>query len=106
MKAFFQHVSDVEEILEPEPGKPASMSLEELYLPKSIYEDVSSALSQSNDMLPASARNFREWKVGFLNRLDRKHTWFDLPEENIYITELVWVQWDGMYVYDAILWLQ
>ncbi|KAL1859311.1 hypothetical protein Plec18167_006735 [Paecilomyces lecythidis] len=74
MKAFFQHVSDVEKILEPELGKPASMSLEELYLPMSIYEDLSSALSQSNEMLPASARNFREWKVGFLNRLDRKHT--------------------------------
>ncbi|GAD97226.1 hypothetical protein NFIA_069180 [Paecilomyces variotii No. 5] len=74
MKIFFQHVSDAEKILEPEQGKPASMSLEELYLPTSIYEDVYSALSQSNKMLPASARNFREWRVGFLNRLDRKHT--------------------------------
>lgn len=73
MKAFFQYISDVEKILEPEQGKPASMSLEELYLPRDTYQDIASTLNRSNEMLPASARNFREWKVGFLSRLDGKH---------------------------------
>ncbi|KAJ9237878.1 hypothetical protein DTO169E5_5049 [Paecilomyces variotii] len=72
MKAFFQHISDVEKILEPEQGKPASMSLEELYLPRDTYQDIASTLNRSNEMLPASARSFREWKVGFLSRLDGK----------------------------------
>lgn len=74
MKVFYQHISDIEKILEPEQGKPASMSLEELYLPLDIYWDVASTLKESNEMLPESARNFREWRVGFLSRLDEKST--------------------------------
>jgi len=71
MKVFFQDVSDVESLLQPETGKAASFSLEELHLSTSIFEGVVGSLRLSHKTLPSSARNFREWNVGFLKRYEK-----------------------------------
>jgi hypothetical protein len=71
MKVFYQDVADVETLLEPEKGTPLPISLEELFLPVSIWNELISSLHDSNKMLPTSARVFREWKIGFLCRFER-----------------------------------
>ncbi|PYH93784.1 hypothetical protein BO71DRAFT_326879 [Aspergillus ellipticus CBS 707.79] len=71
MKVFFQFLVDVDETLHPEPGKASPLSLEELKLPPASYSAFAAALDQSNAMLPVSAREFREWKVGILHRFER-----------------------------------
>lgn len=77
MKVFYQDVSDVDGLLNPggpdESGTRAatSFSLEELELPGSIYEEILHVLARSNEMLPVSARRFREWKVGLLSRFEK-----------------------------------
>jgi hypothetical protein len=71
MKVFYQDVADVETLLEPEKGTPLPISLEELFLPVSIWNELISSLHDSNKMLPMSARVFREWKIGFLCRFER-----------------------------------
>ncbi|KAL4918798.1 ubiquitin-conjugating enzyme E2-binding protein [Aspergillus aurantiobrunneus] len=72
MKVFFQTMADVDPMLHPEPGKTASLSLEELRLPVSTYAALSTALDASNRMLPQSARTFEgDWRVGILHRFER-----------------------------------
>ncbi|OKL57828.1 hypothetical protein UA08_07283 [Talaromyces atroroseus] len=71
MKVLYQNVSDVEGILEPDNGAPAPLSLEELFLPENIYDELAQALQYSNRLLPVSARTFREWNVALLGRLER-----------------------------------
>ncbi|KAL1961794.1 hypothetical protein VTN77DRAFT_1044 [Rasamsonia byssochlamydoides] len=71
LKVFYQDVTDVERLLEPEKGRPAPISLEELFLPMNIFTEVVDALRRSNGILPMSARVFREWNVGFLSRFER-----------------------------------
>lgn len=58
-------------MLHPEQGVPSSLSLEELRLPASVFEAVRDVLRERNDMLPASAREFREWRVSVLHRFER-----------------------------------
>ena len=53
--------------MHPESGTAASASLEELVLPKEVYEAVKRRLEASNSILPPSARKFREWKTGLMN---------------------------------------
>lgn len=71
LKVFYQDVSNVEGLLEPEKGRPAPISLEELFLPMSIFTEVVESLRRSNGILPLSARMFQEWNVGFLSRFER-----------------------------------
>lgn len=71
MKILFQEVSDAEAMLNPESGQASSLSLEELELPSNIFAAVRQALVDSNGMLPMSARSFREWRVGILDRYER-----------------------------------
>jgi len=71
MKILFQETSTVEDLLSPENGKPSSLSLEELELPRNIYKSVYQTLVERNAMLPVSARGFREWRVGILERFER-----------------------------------
>ncbi|ODM15116.1 hypothetical protein SI65_09355 [Aspergillus cristatus] len=71
MKILFQETSTVEDLLSPENGKPSSLSLEELKLPSDIYKSVYQTLVERNAMLPVSARGFREWRVGILERFER-----------------------------------
>ncbi|KAL2002759.1 hypothetical protein VTN02DRAFT_6038 [Thermoascus thermophilus] len=74
MKIFMQPVSNIESLLDPEQGKGQSISLEELFLPASIFAEVGLALRRSNEILPASARRFREWEVTFLSRFEALST--------------------------------
>lgn len=69
MKVLFQEVGDVDTILNPARG--SSLSLEEVRLPEYVYEAVERDLEARNEMLPASARAFREWKVGALHWSER-----------------------------------
>ncbi|RDH27766.1 ubiquitin-conjugating enzyme E2-binding protein [Aspergillus welwitschiae] len=74
MKVFYQHVDNVEEILHPEVGKGnQSLAIEEVRLPgEQAYRELVEVLEARNAMLPASARVFREWRVGLLWRFERK----------------------------------
>lgn len=71
MKVFYQDVSDVEDLLNPGPEKASSLSVEELELPSKMYHAVSNTLMDRTSLLPQSAREFREWKVGLLDRFER-----------------------------------
>ncbi|GFG06020.1 uncharacterized protein C1734.10c [Aspergillus udagawae] len=70
MKVLFQEIEDVDSILNPGTGS-LSLSLEEVRVPASVYEAVERDLKIRNEMLPASAREFREWRVGALHRFER-----------------------------------
>lgn len=74
MKVFYQNVDDVDKLLNPELGKVSPLSVEELELPSSILQSLSSSLEKSNNMLPVSARRFNEWHVGLLSRFSREQT--------------------------------
>lgn len=74
MKILYQETSNTEDLLSPENGKPSSLSLEELELPSDIYRSVYQTLGERNAMLPVSARGFREWRVGILERFERLNT--------------------------------
>ncbi|CAI7678767.1 unnamed protein product [Penicillium pancosmium] len=74
MKVFYQNVDDVDKLLNPELGKVSPLSVEELELPSSILQSLSSSLEKSNNMLPLSARRFNEWHVGLLSRFSREQT--------------------------------
>lgn len=71
MKVFFQVTNDIDSVLTHELNIPSSLSMEELELPPTTFEAVSAALFTSHAMLPPSARNFKEWKVGLMNRFSR-----------------------------------
>jgi hypothetical protein len=70
MKVLFQEIGDVDTILNPVTGS-SSLSLEEVRVPEYVYEAVERDLKVRNEMLPASAREFREWRVGALHRFER-----------------------------------
>ncbi|KAJ5902729.1 hypothetical protein N7495_003257 [Penicillium taxi] len=72
MKVFFQQATDVESILNRDIGKPSPLSVEELELPRMIYEALSRALLNSHMLLPLSVRRFNEWQVGLLSRFSRE----------------------------------
>ncbi|RAL10820.1 HECT-type E3 ubiquitin transferase [Aspergillus homomorphus CBS 101889] len=73
VKVFFQTLDDVEQTLHPEVGKPSTtLALEELRLPAETYGALKDVLEERNAMLPESAREFREWRVGILHRLERR----------------------------------
>jgi hypothetical protein len=71
MKVLYQELANVEKILEPEMGTAVPLSLEELFLPATIYGELIESLKQSTGVLPVSARIFREWNVAFLSRYDQ-----------------------------------
>ncbi|RAH54200.1 hypothetical protein BO85DRAFT_379789 [Aspergillus piperis CBS 112811] len=74
MKVFYQHIDNVEEVLHPEVGKGSqSLAIEEVRLPgEEAYRELVGVLEERNGMLPASARVFREWRVGLLWRFERR----------------------------------
>jgi hypothetical protein len=71
IKVLYQRIPDVATLLNPDQAFPASTSVEELCLPLNIYEAIRLALEQSNEMLPVSARRFRDWDVALLDRFER-----------------------------------
>ncbi|KAF9892833.1 hypothetical protein FE257_000422 [Aspergillus nanangensis] len=68
MKILFQDVPDVDALLHPTAGKPSALSLEELRLPPAVFAAVRDVLRRRMEMLPVSARGFREWDVGIMHR--------------------------------------
>jgi ubiquitin-protein ligase E3 D len=64
-KIFYRPISDQEcaDMLEK-----ASMSVEEVQLPTEVMTDLVETLWRSTIAIPESARKFREWDVGFLER--------------------------------------
>lgn len=63
MKIFYRPTADPEALL-----KQNSLEYEELCLPSHILAQLHDALRRSSDLLPASARKFKEWDVGLLDR--------------------------------------
>ncbi|OAX83825.1 hypothetical protein ACJ72_01804 [Emergomyces africanus] len=70
MKIFYQEVPDIQSILNPAQGAPSPTALEDLSLPLNIYAGVKQALERSGEILPVSARLFRDWRVGLLSRFE------------------------------------
>lgn len=66
MKIFYQHISDPQKILDRQ-----SDTFEELFLSPLISQEFITALKESTGLLPMSARNFKEWSVGLLDRYQR-----------------------------------
>lgn len=70
MKVFWQSISptsDQRESLEQQ-----SFSVEEVVFPKHVFGKLQEALEDARHLLPASARRFREWEVGLLERFDEE----------------------------------
>ena len=67
MKIFYQSLDDAQKLLDEQ-----SSSIEELYLPSPILEEFKTTLKQSTTLLPQSARTFKEWSVGLLDRYRRE----------------------------------
>jgi hypothetical protein len=66
MKIFYQSLDDPQKLLDEQ-----SNSVEELYIPTPILQEFMTMLRQSTSLLPQSARNFKEWSVGLLERYRR-----------------------------------
>ncbi|WEW58583.1 HECT-type E3 ubiquitin transferase [Emydomyces testavorans] len=74
MKVFYQCIPNVQTVLNPAKGSPTMTSLEELPLPSQIFEETECLLNSRNALLPESARNFREWRVGLLHVVEKLET--------------------------------
>ena len=75
MKIFYQSVDDAQKLLDDQ-----SNSVEEVYLPTPILDDFMTTLKQSTNLLPQSARTFKEWSVGLLDRYKREPMSFESME--------------------------
>ncbi|KAJ8104581.1 hypothetical protein OPT61_g10681 [Boeremia exigua] len=53
-----------------QPGEPESATIEDVEFPRELYEELESSLDESQGVLPATARKFKEWEVGLLERFD------------------------------------
>jgi hypothetical protein len=67
MKIFFRDISDKEA-----EGMVDSGKLEEIMLPLEAIVDIRSLLQESGTLLPPSARKFRDWDVGVLEKYEEK----------------------------------
>jgi len=69
MKVFYK-------TLDEEPGKfletSGAAAYEELVVPAEDYEEFTTTLRESADVLPQAARVFQEWSVGLLDRWEKK----------------------------------
>lgn len=52
------------------PGDAEEASVEDVELEVRLYEELKRALEQNKEVLPMSARKFRGWDVGLLERFD------------------------------------
>lgn len=66
MKIFYQPINDPQKILDVQ-----SNTVEELFLSPLISQEFIIALKESTGLLPMSARNFKEWSVGLLDRYQK-----------------------------------
>ncbi|KAF1359503.1 hypothetical protein EJ07DRAFT_178565 [Lizonia empirigonia] len=53
-----------------QPGEPESTTMEDVEFPTELYEELEKSLDESQDVLPATTRKFKEWDVGLLERFD------------------------------------
>lgn len=51
-------------------GEPESANLEDVGIPKTLFEELRSALKNSQKLLPLNARTFKDWNVGLLERFE------------------------------------
>lgn len=66
IKIFFEEKSyDVAK-----PGEPESANVEDVALPKILFEELGLALRNSQKLLPLNARTFKHWNVGLLERFE------------------------------------
>jgi hypothetical protein len=66
MKVFYQ-----KQTWKPlEPGEPESASIDDVELPEELFEELDRVLGDSQNVLPPTARKFKEWDVGLLHRFD------------------------------------
>ena len=66
MKIFYQPTQDPQNILDEQ-----SNTVEELYLSVSVLHEFTTTLKESTNLLPMSARSFKEWSVGLLDRYQK-----------------------------------
>ena len=66
MKIFYQLAKEPQKILDEQ-----SQTVEELFLSVPILHEFTTALKESTNQLPMSARSFKEWSVGLLDRYQR-----------------------------------
>ncbi|KAH7399237.1 ubiquitin-conjugating enzyme E2-binding protein [Pyrenochaeta sp. MPI-SDFR-AT-0127] len=52
------------------PGDPESTTIEDVYFTEHLFEELISALEESQGLLPPTARQFQGWDVGLLERFD------------------------------------
>jgi len=67
MKIFYEPVEDPQKVLDEQ-----SNTVEELYLSAPILHEFITALKSSTNLLPVSARIFRAWSVGLLDRYQKE----------------------------------
>jgi ubiquitin-protein ligase E3 D len=82
LKIFYQETDDAQKLLDEHQA-----SLEELQLPGPIFESFKTALIESTDLLPPSARKFQDWTIGLIDRYERRTSdgleYFDNVTSNV-----------------------
>jgi len=82
LKIFYQGTDDPQKLLDEHQA-----SLEELSLPRSVFESFKNALTESTDLLPPSARKFQDWTIGLIDRFERRTSdglkYFDEVTSNV-----------------------
>lgn len=53
-----------------QPGEPEIASIEDVEFPEELFEELGIALERSQRVLPPTARKFKGWEVGLLQRFD------------------------------------
>jgi len=53
-----------------QPGEPESASIEDVEFPEELFEELSTALERSQRVLPPTARKWKGWEVGLLQRFE------------------------------------
>ncbi|EEQ34743.1 conserved hypothetical protein [Microsporum canis CBS 113480] len=60
LKVFYQHLDNVQPLVNPEFGLLSATSLEEIRLPPRLYDCIKGSLERSTGLLPPSGRKFKE----------------------------------------------
>jgi hypothetical protein len=53
-----------------QPGEPESATIEDVEFPEDLFVELRNVLSESQRVLPPTARKFQGWEVGLLERFD------------------------------------
>ena len=77
MKIFYQPLGEAGKYLDG-----SGSDHEELVVPQEDFDEFQQTLRDSNEILPDSARNFKDWKVGLLDRWEKSATGSARMDEN------------------------